>query len=196
MISRTPARSGSAELVHLSWRDVPPGDGQSPIPTSLLGEEAAELGRLAAGRDVLEIGSAHGYSACVMALAGARHVTAVDNHAGNTWLGDTRTSMQGNLDACGVAGRVTIVQSDSRAALAALGEQGRKFGLILVDGDHTAAGATADINGCLPLLGEGAVLAVHDYGETCCCPDVKGAVDAALGSSPARVAGTLWLRQF
>lgn len=188
--------------MHLPWRELAPGDGP-PVMTSLLEEEAAELGRLASGRRVLEIGSAHGYSAVVMALAGAEHVTAVDNHSGGTWLGDTRTIMEGNLGAYGVAERVTIVQADSRDALAALGEQGERFGLIFIDGDHTRAGATADINGSLPLLEAGGVLAVHDYGETCCCPEVAPAVDAALGwletraagTRPPQVVGTLWLKR-
>ena len=186
--------------MHLTWRDVAPGDGVTPIATSVLEAEAAELASLAEGRRVLEIGSAHGFSAVTMALAGAEHVTAIDNHAGNTWLGDTRAIMQRNLDAAGVADKVTIEQADSRAGLAALGEQGAKFGLIFIDGDHSFAGATADIGGALPLLDMGAVLAVHDYAETCCCPEVRVAVDAVAGlmpsEAPARVVGTLWLKQF
>ena len=184
--------------MHLSWRNVAPAEIGPLISTSLLEEEAAELARLAEGRRVLEIGSAHGFSAVTMALGGAEHVTAIDNHAGNTWLGDTRSVMERNLAAAGVADKVTIVQADSRAGLAALGEQGAKFGLIFIDGDHSFAGATADISGALPLLDTGAVLAVHDYAETCCCPEVKTAVDAARmesGSAPRQV-GTLWLKQF
>jgi cephalosporin hydroxylase len=188
--------------MHLNWQPSTDLTG-APILTSVDPAESDELGRLAAGRRVLEIGSAHGYSAVVMALAGAEHVTAVDNHSGGTWLGDTRTIMEGNLGAYGVTDRVTIVQADSRDALAALDEQGERFGLIFIDGDHTRAGATADISGSLPLLEAGGVLAVHDYGETCCCPEVRLAVDAALGWMETRAAGTrapqvvgtLWLKR-
>src|SRR5215472_14861205 len=109
--------------MHLAWRDVEPYPGGQPIMTSVLDEEIALLCELGAGRQVLEIGSAYGYSAVRMAMAGAEHVTAVDNHCGATWLGDTRTVMEANLAVAGVADRVTIVQSDSRAALAALEEQ-------------------------------------------------------------------------
>lgn len=189
--------------MHLTWRNVAPGAGP-PICTSLLAEEAAELAALAKGKRVLETGSAHGFSAVTMALAGAEHVTAIDNHAGNTWLGDTRTTMEGNLAAYGVADRVTIVAADSHAGLAALKAEDAKFGLIFIDGDHSMSGALGDIDGALQLLDKDAVLAVHDYGETCCCPDVRRAVDAALGwmetraagTRPPREVGTLWLKQF
>ena len=130
-----------------------------------------------------------------MALAGAEHVTAVDNHSGGTWLGDTRTIMEGNLGAYGVAERVTIVQADSRAALPLLAEQEQLFGLIFIDGDHSRAGVIADIDGSVPLLDADGMLAIHDYTETCCCPDVGPTADDLL-RRPQRVTGTLWLRQF
>lgn len=178
--------------MHLDWRDVVVCDGVT-IPTSLLAVEAEELARLAESRRVLEVGSAYGFSAVTMALAGATHVTAVDNHAGDTWLGDTRTVLQRNLDTAGVADRVTVVEADSRDGLAGLA--GQKFGLIFIDGDHSYAGAAADIAGALPLLDHGGVLAIHDYGETCCCPEVKTAAGSML-PAPDRVVGTLWLKKF
>ena len=182
--------------MHLAWRDVEPYPGGQPIMTSVLDEEIALLCELGAGRQVLEIGSAYGYSAVRMAMAGAEHVTAVDNHSGGTWLGDTRTRMQANLEAAGVAGKVTIVQSDSKAALAALAAQGRTFGLIFIDGDHSYAGAVADIDAALPLLEPGGSLAVHDYGETCCCPDVAAAVWDTVHGRGDPAAGTLYVREF
>jgi predicted O-methyltransferase YrrM len=181
--------------MHLPWRSVAITPDGPPVLTSVDPAEAAELARLAGGRRVLEIGSAHGYSAIVMALAGAGHVTAVDNHSGATWLGDTRAIMESNLNAYGVAGQVTIVAADSRDALAGLAEQGQRFGLVFIDGDHSRAGLLADIDGVLPLLGEGAVLTIHDYTESCCCPEVGPAADDAL-RRPGRVTGTLWAKQF
>src|ERR1700704_2654435 len=100
--------------MHLPWRDVPAGLASPLISTSITAAEAGRLAELADGRDVLEVGSAYGFSACVMALAGARHVTAVDPH---TWLG-SHDAMLSNLDACGVSDVVTVVRAAPPGALA------------------------------------------------------------------------------
>jgi predicted O-methyltransferase YrrM len=171
--------------MHLPWRDMPPGLGWPPISTSLTGAEAGRLAELADGRDVLEVGSAYGYSACVMALAGARHVTAVDPHA---WLG-SHDAMVSNLDACGVADVVTVVRGQSPDALAGLGP----FGLAFIDGDHGAAAVMADVEAARKVLAPGGVLAVHDYLETCCCPGVQHALDALYPAGPSELVDTLFV---
>ena len=61
--------------MHLPWRGMPVGDDGLRVSTSLTGNETQALAGLAAGCDVLEVGSAFGYSAAVMALAGARQKT-------------------------------------------------------------------------------------------------------------------------
>jgi predicted RNA methylase len=136
--------------------------------------ETAALATLGAGKDVLEIGSAFGFSACVMALAGARHVTAVDPHS---WL-NSHEAMLSNLAACGVTGQVTVVRGTSPDALAGLGP----FGLVFIDGDHGSAAVHADVEAALKVLGSGGVLACHDLGEDCCCPGVRAALDAPRGA--------------
>jgi predicted O-methyltransferase YrrM len=171
--------------MHLPWRGMPAGEGGPVVSTSLMADEAAALARLAVGRDVLEIGSAYGFSACVMALAGARHVTAVDPH---TWL-VSHEVMLANLDAAGVAGRVTIVRGTSPDALA--GFTG-PFGLAFIDGDHDAAAVTADVQAARKVLADGGVLAVHDYGEDCCCPGVRQALDKLFPDGPDDLTGTLF----
>ncbi|HEY3650460.1 MAG TPA: class I SAM-dependent methyltransferase [Streptosporangiaceae bacterium] len=171
--------------MHLPWRDVPAGLASPLISTSVTGAEANRLAELADGRDVLEVGSAYGYSACVMALAGARHVTAVDPHA---WLG-SHEAMVSNLDACGVAGQVTVVRGQSPDALAGLGP----FGLAFIDGDHGAAAVMADVEAARTVLAPGGVLAVHDYLETCCCPGVQYALDALFPAGPSELVDTLFV---
>jgi predicted O-methyltransferase YrrM len=161
--------------VHLPWRDVAPGDGPA-IPTSVTAAEAAELARLAEDRTVLEVGSAYGYSAVVMALTGAS-VTAVDPHA---WIGGSREAMAANLAAYGVAARVEVIAEPSQQALPRLAEEGRRFGLVFIDGDHSAEGARHDLRWALQLLDAGGTLAVHDYLEDCCCPGVRAAADGLL----------------
>ena len=158
--------------MHLAWRDVAPGDGPA-ISTSVTAAEAAELGRLAEGREVLEIGSAYGYSAVVMALAGA-HVTAVDPH---NWIGGSYEVMLANLAAYGVDGRVQVIREPSQVVLPWLARECAAFGLVFVDGDHAAAAARHDIRWGLQLLDPGGTIAVHDYLEDCCCPGVREAAD-------------------
>ena len=161
--------------MHLPWCDVAPGDGPA-ISTSVTAVEAAELARLAEGRAVLEVGSAFGYSSVVMALTGAR-VTAVDPH---TWLPASHEVMTANLEAYGVADRVEIFRAVSQFVLPRLADEGARFGLVFIDGDHSAQAARHDIQWALQLLNPGGTLAVHDYLEDCCCPGVREAADGLL----------------
>ena len=150
-----------------------PGAGPA-ISTSVTEAEAATLARLAAGRQVLEVGSASGYSAVVMALGGAEAVTAVDPH---TWIGGSYEAMLANLAAYGVADRVEIIREPSQTVLPWLAREQLQFGLVFIDGDHSADAARHDLRWALELLEPGGVLAVHDYAESCCCPGVREAAD-------------------
>lgn len=170
--------------MHLPWRGMLPAEGAQPVSTSLTVNEAAALAGLAVGRDVLEVGSAFGFSACVMALAGARHVTAVDPH---TWL-NSHEAMAANLAACGVTGLVTIVRGTSPGALAGFTVP---FGLVFIDGDHAAEAVTADVEAARKVLASGGVLACHDLGEDCCCPGVRYALDALFPAGPSEQVDTL-----
>jgi predicted O-methyltransferase YrrM len=171
--------------VHLPWRPVCPGPGLRPVPTSILAEEAARLHSLAAAAGkVLEVGSAYGYSAAVMGLAGAR-VTAVDPH---TWIAGSQAAMQDTLADAGLDGQVTVLAATSQAALPGL-DGG--FGLVFIDGDHTAPAIEHDLTWAARLTRPGGVVAVHDYGEDCCCPDVRAVVDR-LHPDAGTVTGTLW----
>jgi predicted O-methyltransferase YrrM len=163
---------------------MPVGDYGLLVSTSLTANEAQALSLLATGRDVLEVGSAFGYSAATMALAGAKHVTAVDPH---DQLGSYE-AMTANLAACGVAGTVTVVRGHSPGALAALPGP---FGLVFIDGDHGSAAVMADVEAARKLLATGGVLACHDLGEDCCCPGVRWALEALFPGGPDEHVDTL-----
>lgn len=156
----------------LEWRDIVLVDGLPPISTSLTANETAELQRLAAGKNVLEVGSAYGYSAVAMALGGALKVTAVDPH---NWL-NSYGVMTANLLAYGVVGKVEIITGDSRAVLPRLAVAGPWFDTIFVDGDHSAEVVAFDIEWAVKLLKPGGALALHDLDEVT-CPGVRVAVD-------------------
>lgn len=168
--------------MQLPWRDLAPGNGPA-INTSLTEAETEELKKLGAGVDVLEIGSAFGYSTVALALAGAK-VVAVDPH---NWL-DSYGQMVANLSYYQVTSRVEILREDSRAALPRLAEEGRGFDLVWIDGDHAADMVAHDVEWGLKLLREGGTLACHDYGEIS-CPGVRQALDA--WKPPPRLVDTM-----
>jgi predicted O-methyltransferase YrrM len=152
--------------MRLEWRDVAPGPA---ISTSLTSAETEELRRLARDKDVLEIGSAYGYSTVVLALS-AFSVCAVDPHTGH----DSLQALRSNLLAYRVSDRVVIRQARSQDVLPGLR---RRFDLVWIDGDHSAEAVTHDVQWALKLLKPGGTLACHDYGEVT-CPGVKIALDA------------------
>jgi len=162
-------------MMMLPWRPVSI-DGGPEILTSVTEAETEVLRDLAAeAGETLEVGSAYGYSAIVMARAGAR-VTAVDPHAGE--LSGSLGIMQGNLQAYGVAERVTIRIGVSQQILPTL--ELASFGLVFVDGDHTEAAVEHDVGWARKLLRPGGVLACHDLDEGT-CPGVRAALERVLG---------------
>lgn len=167
-----------------TWRPVTPGFGP-PISTSVSEDEAAMLAQLAAGKNVLEIGSAYGYSAVVMGLAGATTVTAVDPH---TWL-PSLAPMKDNLLSYNVADRVVIVAEGAETAVPRFQEDGFLFDLVWIDGDHSEPAVIRDVELALSVLAPGGVLACHDYDEES-CPGVRPALDATVGE-PHELVGTL-----
>jgi len=155
--------------VKLEWRDVVLREGSPAISTSLTLAETEELRRLATGKDVLEIGSAYGYSAIVMALAGAR-VTAVDPHQQLGSLGP----MTANVLAYAVASQVDIRAGEAQRILPHLQAE---FDLVFIDGDHAAAAVARDVTMSRDLLRHTGTLVCHDYDEDT-CPGVREALDA------------------
>jgi predicted O-methyltransferase YrrM len=59
-------------------------------------------------------------------------------------------------------GQLTFLEGSSRNFLPELVRQGVRFDLITIDGDHTAAGARADLRDGLALLALGGVLVMDD----------------------------------
>ena len=182
--------------MQLPWRPVLLLPGPLPaISTSVTEAETAMLQQLAATHpQVLEVGSAFGFSAIAMTLAGAHvgtHVTAVDPHAGE--LPGSLPQMQANLAAYGVADRVEIITAPSQAALPALHAAGREFGMVFIDGDHREETVLHDVEWSLKLLKPGGVLAMHDLDEVS-CPGVRAALDQ-LFDHPAPTVDTLFVHQ-
>lgn len=179
-----------SESVHLPWRDIPlaidPVHNGPGIWTSLLTEEAQELAKLAAGKQVLEIGSACGFASIAMA-AQALHVTTVDLPAG--WV-DSGGAFTRNLAAYGVT-NVTRILDSSFTVLPDLATQGKQYDLIFIDGDHSTLALTLDFPNSEALIAPGGIIACHDYMETCCCVDVKRTLDLLVPEGPDYIIGSM-----
>lgn len=157
--------------------------GWLPVPSAVL---LRRLMREHDVRTVLEIGSFCGLSTLLFALHADR-VTALDTFTGSEeeylwqanvfWrIKDQRAIFDGNMRAFGVEDRVTVLACDSTAALAQLAEQGARFDLTYIDGDHREEQVRRDIAGALPLTTK--VLCGDDY--TAPFPGVRAAVDDLL----------------
>lgn len=166
----------------LEWRDVAPGDGPA-ISTSLTLAETEELRRLAQGVDVLEVGSAYGYSTVALASV-ATSVVAVDPHEQLRSL----DLLWANLVAYDALTVVDVRVGRSQDVLPALYADDWRFDLVWVDGDHDRAVVAHDVEWACKLLRPGGTLACHDYDEDT-CPGVREALDA--WKPPPRVVDTL-----
>jgi predicted O-methyltransferase YrrM len=181
----------------LPWRPVLLAPGPVPaISTSVTEAETAKLQELAAQpgvTQILEVGSAFGYSAIAMALANPNaHITAVDPHnqlGSHPIAGGSREVMAGNLEAYGVADRVTMLVTTSQQVLPEL--EPASFDLVFIDADHVEPAVTHDVGWALKLLRPGGTLACHDLDEWT-CPGVRAALDR-LFDHPQPTVDTLFV---
>ena len=155
-------------------------DGQA----RLLWDSASSLHR---GDRVVEIGSFQGRSTVVLASAAPDgcELIAVDPHAGTDrgpeeYQGKEleaerdRLAFEGNLDAAGVADRVTYLRRWSHDALA---EIEGPIALLYIDGAHRYQPARDDIRGYGERVALGGTLLIHDSFSSV---GVTGAILAVL----------------
>jgi len=84
-----------------------------------------------------------------------------------------------------LASRTTLVQGYSPDILPKACETaGGKFDLILIDGDHTHAGALRDARGVLPFAADGAYILFHDSFSA----DVARAIDDVVSENSSQLA--------
>ncbi len=127
-------------------------------------EEGKTLWELAAGRDVLELGTTAG-----------RATVCLCNRAG-AWSASIRSIKSKLASGPGAtAWRVgsSFCKARSATAACALGEQ---FDLVLLDTEHDAESFKRDLDAALPRLRRGGYLAVHDYPDPD-WPEVRLVVD-------------------
>lgn len=144
--------------------------------------EGTKLEELAAGRDVLEVGSYCGLSAWIMARV-AKSVTCCDTFKACTNGQDQREDFQ-TLDAFMNATRgfsnVTAYIGQSETAAKDL--KG-KWDMVFIDAMHTRKDVRADIKRWWTRIRAGGVLVGHDYRHAD-FPGVEQAFDEVFGPAP------------
>ena len=139
------------------WRMIDPNPPHGPlVEAGLIQAESNKLRQIAAGRHVLEVGSAYGGSAISMAHSAAS-VTCVDPL---DEIDDAPEVFHANVVLHGVGAKITNVRESSFSALARFIEEGRHFDLAFVDGAHDCDAVWADLTNAMRLA---PVLAIHDY---------------------------------
>ncbi len=116
--------------------------------------------------DFLEIGTYHGKTAAHMARRfPTRGIVAVDNWqtAYGTDAGNKKQFLDNTAGLCNIA----LVEGDSRVVLAPENRTGEirpgRFGVILVDGDHSQDGVFTDGMNAYGLLSRKSFIVFHDF---------------------------------
>jgi 16S rRNA (guanine(966)-N(2))-methyltransferase RsmD len=109
------------------------------------------------GAAVLDLYAGSGALGIEALSRGAESVTFVERSA------RCAVVLRQNLEAVELAGRTEVVVAEARRALSRLGEQGRRFDLVLLDPPYASDEASAALAalGCSELLPEGAMVIVE-----------------------------------
>ncbi len=142
------------------------------LPRPLMtAREETQLTYLAAGRRVIEVGSAIGGSTIAMALVAA-HVVSIDHHRGDPWTGPlpTLAPFLEAIEAAGLQRKVTILLDDWRTTLTLIDPAWPH--LIFLDAEHSPEAVTLQLVLCQRF--RDVRFAVHDISF----PGVEQAVTA------------------
>jgi predicted O-methyltransferase YrrM len=129
---------------------------------------------------IVELGTFHGYTAGVLAMAAEKigaHVTTIDDYVDRpeqhlpAHIGPD--AVKANLKAAGLD--VTVKVGDTRSVPSDI----KAVGMLWIDSTHTAAHVTAELAAWLPLVIVGGIVAFHDYGGAS-TPQLKAPIDAAF----------------
>jgi predicted O-methyltransferase YrrM len=118
----------------------------------------------------LEIGTRFGYSTVAVARGAPslQRIVSCDLQAyGNPYGVPSQSVAERNLRASGYGGEAMFIAADSRDLTKHIG--GETFDLILVDGDHSYEGCSADIRLCRELLHPKGVMLIDDADQPEVC---------------------------
>jgi predicted O-methyltransferase YrrM len=153
--------------LHMAWRRWQ--IRRSAIPTGLADSAWLLHGLVRSMKPLtcVEIGSAHGYSTCLIGLALKQNLRgrlwAVDPHELTAWNDDqpehTFDSLRRNLRRAGVENQVEIVRKRTIDAAADLPAS---IDFAFIDGDHSYEGVKQDWSILAPRMQEYGVVVFHD----------------------------------
>lgn len=163
------------------------GSGIRPEEGRLLAATAARVPKTHA---IVEIGAYKGKSACYLgtgAQAGrGAHVYSIDLWDPEAHRPRSLFAERGILKAwktqvarMGLTDVVTPIKGRSTDVAARW--DGKKVGLLFIDGNHRYAAARADFDAWVPFVPKGGFVVIHDYGNPRWLKDVNRLVDETLG---------------
>lgn len=159
-------------------------------------DELWKLVQLAAGKEVLEVGSFKGLSAFCMATV-AKTVTCIDtfkaNSAGQQQMPDFTTLddfQKATSRFRKVIAHIGTSEELGRPEMATV--VGAAFDLIFLDAMHTYEDVTGDILRWWPRVRDGGMMVWHDYTHPD-FPGVQKAVDEIFGPQENRIGTLMWL---
>lgn len=155
--------------------------------------EADKLTELAAGKDVLEVGSFMGLSAYCMSTV-AKSIHCVDTFMANT-AGQTQMQSLTTLDAFLAATKrfnnVTHFVGTSEDASNRIVSD---YDMVFLDAMHDYANVKLDISRWFRRVRLGGVMVFHDYGHAD-FPGVKQAVDELFGPQSNTIVTLMWMQK-
>ena len=135
--------------------------------------------------DLLEIGTYHGRSACVLAhhLRDGERLVLCDRFDSCDGAYPDQTTSERLQAAVSRTQRHGQLEIHACSSTELRFDPTRRFRFCHIDGDHRRVGAIADLKLCAAHLAPGGVIAVDDYGHHE-FPEVTPAVDTFLAASP------------
>lgn len=152
-------------------------DSVAHIPSWTSGHELAALAEAASrATHICEIGSHHGKSALMMALANPKaQIVCIDNCEN----ADTEPTFKKNLRGPLSTGQLRFVKGTSDWLKTA--KMKKPFDLCFIDGGHLEHHVTTDIENLEPLMSEGGLMTGHDWRVNDMNDGVNRAVIKAFG---------------
>jgi len=155
----------------IEWKEVPCNILDSLPKGSLTGGDRVILYTLAKDKEVVEIGTACGMSAIVMANV-AIHVTTIDIFGIRDYT-DIDSAYEDVKKSLSVYENIKVIKNNS--VLECNNFKNKSCDMVFIDGNHSFEAVTADFYAWLPKVKDNGIILFHDYSDI--HPTSKQAID-------------------